>query len=182
MKKCLVIYSVWLLLHFLILWFGIAEDLFLSIVIGLPFSLLSVGLAVFAVVYPIKKYRAEKKLRWVALIPLLCILIGFLLDQAPVKEWRVICEHPLFLEKRLNEIEIARKQADKSTGYCSVLTDTPERVVAVFLCYGGDILTGTHDVVYISDDAEPTPEMLMTEKIKIYRKLSPRWYFLYREY
>ena len=133
-------------------------------------------------IYPLKRYRAEKRWRWVTLVPLLCILIGFVLYQLPVTDYRVICEHHLFQNSRLKEIETVRKQEKNKAGKCIILADTPERVIAVFNVQGGDAMTGTHDVVYISDDAEPTPELMVSPKIKIHRKLAPRWYYLYRAY
>jgi len=38
-------------------------------------------------------------------------------------------------------------------------------------------------IVYISDDALPQKEMFpMAEKVTVYRKLAPNWYYLQVEY
>ena len=65
----------------------------------------------------------------------------------------------------------------------NVISRTEQRTVIGFL-HGESVLTRYENrIVYISDDALPQKEMFpMAEKVTVYRKLAPNWYYLQVEY
>ena len=65
----------------------------------------------------------------------------------------------------------------------NVISRTEQRAVIGFL-HGESMLTRYEDmIVYIPEDALPQKEMFpMAEKVTVYRKLAPNWYYLQVEY
>ena len=83
-----------------------------------------------------------------------------------------------YLGNRNEWQEVIKNPAEEN-----VISRTAERTVIAFQ-HGEGMLSKYEDkIVYISDDTLPQKEMFpMAEKVTVYRKLAPNWYYLQVEY
>ena len=171
---------VWNIVYILYLLCNIAILLFdsLSTLIFLPLLVILwlVG-AVGAIILLVKSFRKKKRNRYFAFIPLCCVCLAIILQFLPLP-WHIWNAQITYFCNRNEWQEVIKNPAKEN-----VISRSEQRTVIGFL-HGESILTRYEDmIVYISDDALPQKEMFpMAEKVKLYRKLAPNWYYLQVEY
>ncbi|MBO4630524.1 MAG: hypothetical protein J5858_01240 [Lentisphaeria bacterium] len=189
MKSIVCIYAVGFLLLAGLLWF----DWLLLLV---PFSPLFLVGFVFAVGFAIRRFWREKsrRARLTGLIPLAIVLAGTVMLFLPHVDWKVHVDHFLFQKQRLQAVEeILRKnprieevgtQFDlphwwlSSNGRVWIFDPKPERRLVGFPVTTG-LLSPCWMVVYSAQDRQPTERELHVGEIRIFKKLSPHWYYLH---
>ena len=171
---------VWNIVYILYLLCNIAILLFdsLSTLIFLPLLVILwlVG-AVWAIILLVKSFRKKKRNRYFAFIPLFCVCVAVILQFLPLP-WHIWNAQITYLGNRNEWQEVIKNPAKEN-----VISRTEQRTVIGFL-HGESMLTRYENrIVYISDDALPQKEMFpMAEKVTVYRKLAPNWYYLQVEY
>ena len=171
---------VWDIVYILYLLCNIAILLFdsLSTLIFLPLLVILwlVG-AVGAIILLVKSFRKKKRNRYFAFIPLCCVFLAIILQFLPLP-WHIWNAQIIYFCKRDEWQEVIKNPAKEN-----VISRTEQRTV-IGVLHGESILTRYKNrIVYISDDALPQKEMFpFAEKVKIYRKLAPNWYYLQVEY
>ena len=163
-----IFYIIFLLCNVLLLLWDKFEVLFFMPLI----ILLWVAGMVWGIMRPIKVIR-KKEQRWYwAFLPLFCIITTAVLHFLPLP-WHIWNAQITYLCNRDNYREMIKNPSKEN-----LILQTKERTVVGFL-HGESILTEYENlIVYISDDALPQKEMFPgAEKVKIYRKLSPKWYY-----
>ena len=173
---------VWSIAYIFYLLCNIAILLFasLSTLIFLPLLVILwlVG-AVGAIILLVKSFRKKerKRNRYFAFIPLFCVCVAAILQFLPLP-WHIWNAQITYLGNRNEWQEVIKNPAEEN-----VISRTEQRTVIGFL-HGESILTRYEKrIVYISDDALPQKEMFpMAEKVTVYRKLVPNWYYLQVEY
>ena len=110
-------------------------------------------------------------------LPLFCIIATAVLHFLPLP-WHIWNAQLTYLGNRNEWQEVIKNPAKEN-----VIFRTEQRIVIGFL-HGESILTRYENrIVYISDDALPRKEMFpMAEKVTVYQKLAPNWYYLQVEY
>ena len=172
-----ITYIFYLLCNVAMLFFDFPGDAF-SAIIFLP---LLVGLwmagAVWAIILLVKTFRKKERKQYLAFMPLFCISLVVILQFLPLP-WHIWNAQITYLGNR-NEWQKVIKNPAKE----NVISRSELRTVIGFL-HGESILTRYEKrIVYISDDALPQKEMFpMAEKVTVYRKLAPNWYYLQVEY
>ena len=133
--------------------------------------------AVWAIILLVKSFRKKKRNRYFAFIPLCCVCLVIILQFLPLP-WHIWNAQITYLGNRNEWQEVIKNPAKEN-----VISRSEQRTVIGFL-HGKSILTRYEDmIVYISDDALPQKEMFpMAEKVTVYRKLAPNWYYLQVEY
>lgn len=170
----------WNIVYILYLLCNIAILLFdsLSTLIFLP-SLVILWLtgAVWAIILLVKSFRKKKRNRYFAFIPLCCVCLVTILPFLPLP-WHIWNAQITYLGNRNEWQEVIKNPAEEN-----LISRTEQRTVIGFL-HGESILTRYEKrIVYISDDALPQKEMFpMAEKVTVYRKLAPNWYYLKVKY
>ena len=171
---------VWNIAYILYLLCYIAMLLFdsLSTLIFLPLLVILwlVG-AVGAIILLVKTFRKKERNRYFAFIPLCCVFLAIILPFLPLP-WHIWNAQITYFCNRNEWQKVIENPAKEN-----VISRTAERTVIGFL-HNKPILTRYENmIVHISDDALPQKEMFpMAEKINIYRKLAPKWYYLQVEY
>ena len=171
---------VWNIAYILYLLCNIAILLFdsLSTLIFLPLLvILWLTGAVGAIILLVKSFRKKKRNRYFAFIPLCSICLATILQFLPLP-WHIWNAQITYLGNR-NEWQKVIKNPTQE----NLISRTEQRTVIGFL-HGESMLTRYENrIVYISDDALPQKEMFpMAEKVTVYRKLVPNWYYLQVEY
>ena len=171
---------VWNIVYILYLLCNIAILLFDSstTIILLPL-LLILWLAgmVGAIILLLKSFRKKKRNRYLAFIPLCCVCLVMILPFLPLP-WHIWNAQITYRCNRNEWQKVIENPAKEN-----VISRTAERTVIGFL-HNKPILTRYENmIVHISDDALPQKEMFpMAEKVTVYRKLVPNWYYLQVEY
>ena len=172
-----IAYILYLLCNIAMLLFDFPGDAFSAIVfLPLLVILWLVG-AVGAIILLVKSFRKKKRNRYFAFIPLCCVFLAIILPLLPLP-WHIWNAQITYLGNRNEWQEVIKNPAKEN-----VISRTEQRTVIGFL-HGESILTRYEDkIVYISDDALPQKELFpLAENVKIYRKLSPKWYYVQIEY
>ena len=170
----------WNIVYILYLLCNIAILLFdsLSTLIFLPLLvILWLTGAVWAIILLVKSFRKKKRNRYFAFIPLCCVCLVTILPFLPLP-WHIWNAQITYLSNRNEWQEVIKNPAEEN-----LISRTEQRTVISFL-HGESILTRYEKrIVYISDDALPQKEMFpMAEKVTVYRKLAPNWYYLQVKY
>ena len=171
---------LWCIAYTLYLLCNIAILLFdsLSTLIFLPLLVILwlVG-AVGAIILLVKSFRKKKWNRYFAFIPLCCVFLVIILQFLPLP-WHIWNAQITYLGNRNEWQEVIKNPAEEN-----LISRTEQRTVIGFP-HGESMLTRYEKrIVYISDDALPQKEMFpMAEKVTVYRKLVPNWYYLQVEY
>ena len=171
---------VWNIVYILYLLCNIAILLFdsLSTLIFLPLLvILWLTGAVGAIILLVKSFRKKKRNRYLAFIPLCCVFLAIILPFLPLP-WHIWNAQITYRCNRNEWQKVIENPAKEN-----VISRTAERTVIGFL-HNKPILTRYENmIVHISDDALPQKEMFpMAEKVTVYRKLVPNWYYLQVEY
>ena len=171
---------VWNIIYILYLLCNIAILLFdsLSTLILLPLLLiLWLAGAVGAIILLVKSFRKKERNRYLAFIPLFCVCVAAILQFFPLP-WHIWNAQITYLGNRNEWQKVIKNPAEEN-----LISRTEQRSVIGFL-HGESILTRYENrIVYISDDALPQKEMFpFAKSVKIYRKLSPKWYYVRIEY
>ena len=188
MRSILLTYLAGFLLLAGLLWF---DSFFL-----IPFLLLMFAGFVFAVGFAIRRFWREKssRARLTGLIPLAIVLAGAVMLFLPHTDWKVHIDHSLLEKQRLHAVEeILRKnprieevgtQFDlphwwlSSNGRVWIFDPTPERRLVGFPVTTG-LLSPCWMIVYSAHDRQPTERELHVGEVRIFKKLSPHWYYLH---
>ena len=171
---------VWNIVYILYLLCNIAILLFdsLSTLIFLPLLvILWLAGTVGAIILLIKTFRKKERKQYLAFMPLCCVFLAIILQFLPLP-WHSWNAQITYLGNRNEWQEVIKNPAKEN-----VISRTEQRTVIGFL-HGESVLTKYENrIVYISDDALPQKEMFpMAEKVTVYRKLVPNWYYLQVEY
>ena len=168
-----IIYIIFLLCNVLLLLWDEFETLFF---VPLMILLWLAGM-IWAIILPVKAiWKKERRWYW-TFLPLFCIIATAVLHFLPLP-WHIWNAQITYLGNRNEWQEVIKNPAKEN-----VISRTEQRTVIGFL-HGESILTRYEKrIVYISDDALPQKEMFpLAESVKIYRKLSPKWYYVQIEY
>ena len=189
MKSIVCIYAVGRLLWAGLLWF----DWLLMLIPFLPLFLGGLG---FAIYWAVRKLRREKSRRaqMIGLIPLTIVLLSVIMLFLPLVDWKAHVDHFLFQKQRLRAveeflrknpcIEEGRTKFDlphwwlSSNGTVWIFAPEPERRLVGFPVTAG-LLSPCWMVVYSAQDRQPTERELHVGEIRIFKKLSPHWYYLH---
>ena len=133
--------------------------------------------AVGAIILLVKIFRKKERNRYLTFIPLFCVCVAAILQFFPLP-WHIWNAQITYLGNRNEWQEVIKNPAEEN-----LISRTEQRTVIGFP-HGESMLTRYEKrIVYISDDALPQKEMFpMAEKVTIYRKLAPNWYYLQVEY
>ena len=171
---------VWNIAYILYLLCNIAILLFdsLATLIFLPLLvILWLAGAVWAIILLVKSFRKEKRNRYFAFIPLCCVCLVMILQFWPLP-WHIWNAQITYFSKR-NEWQTVIKNPTQE----NLISRTEQRTVIGFLHRESMLTRYENRIVYISDDALPQKELFpLAESVKIYRKLSPKWYYVRVEY
>ena len=171
---------VWNIAYILYLLCNIAILLFdsFSTLIFLPLLvILWLTGAVGAIILLVKTFRKKERRWYLAFIPLCCVFLVMILQFLPLP-WHIWNAQITYLGNR-NEWQKVIKNPAKE----NLISRTEQRTVIGFLHRESRLTRYENRIVYISDDALPQKEMFpMAEKVTVYRKLAPNWYYLQVEY
>ena len=172
-----IAYIFYLLCNVAMLFFDFPGDAF-SAIIFLP---LLVGLwmagAVWAIILLVKSFRKKKRNRYFAFIPLFCVCVAAILQFFPLP-WHIWNAQITYLGNRNEWQEVIKNPAKEN-----VISQSELRTVIGFPHRESMLTRYENRIVYISDDALPQKEMFpMAEKVTVYRKLAPNWYYLRVKY
>ena len=168
------IYIIFLLCNILLLLWNS-----LSLIVILPLlALLGLAGAVWAVILPVKALRTKQRHWYWSLLPLLCLAATGVLHFLPLPWhiWNARTVHYLKYSERVKYLENPAPE--------SIVQKNAIRTVIAFP-QGESLLTnGEKKIVYISDDTLPQKEMFpeFVEKVTVYHKLAPKWYYIRIEY
>ena len=132
---------------------------------------------VWAIILLVKTFRKKERKQYLAFMPLFCISLVVILQLLPLP-WHIWNAQITYWGNH-NEWQKVIKNPAKE----NVISQTEERTIIAFL-HGERMLSKYEDkIVYISDDALPQKEMFpMAEKVTVYQKLAPNWYYLQVKY
>ena len=171
---------VWNIAYILYLFGNIAMLLFesLTTLILLPLLLiLWLTGAVGAIILLVKTFRKRERKWYLAFIPLFCVCVVTILQFLPLP-WHIWDAQITYLGNRNEWQEVIKNPAKEN-----LISRTAARTVIGFLHRESMLTRYEKRIVYISDDALPQKEMFpMAEKVTVYRKLAPNWYYLQVEY
>ena len=171
---------VWSIAYIFYLLCNIAMLLFDSfatlILLPLLVVLWMVG-AVGAIILLVKSFRKKKRNRYLAFIPLCCVCLVIILPFLPLP-WHIWNAQITYLGNRNEWQEVIKNPTQEN-----LISRTEQRTVIGFLHRESMLTRYEKRIVYISDDALPQKEMFpFAKNVKIYRKLSPKWYYVQIEY
>ena len=175
---------VWCIAYILYLLCNIATLLFdfpggaFSAILFLPLLVVLwlVG-AVWAIILLVKTFRKRERKWYLAFIPLFCVCVVAILQFLPLP-WHIWDAQITYLGNRNEWQEVIKNPAKEN-----LISRTEQRTVIGFLHRESMLTRYEKRIVYISDDALPQKEMFpMAEKVTVYRKLAPNWYYLQVEY
>lgn len=168
-----IIYLIFLLCNVMLLLWDKFETLF-----SLPLIILLwlAGL-IWAIILPVRAIRKKERRKYWAFLPLFCIIATAVLYFLPLP-WHIWNAQLTYFCNHANYREVIKNPPKEN-----LISQTKERTVIGFQ-HGTSMLTRYEDkIVYISDDAMPQKELFpLAESVKIYRKLSPKWYYIQVEY
>ena len=172
---------VWNIVYILYLLCNIAILLFvdsLSVLIFLPLLvILWLAGTVGAIILLIRTFRKKERRWYLAFIPLCCVCLVIILQFLPLP-WHIWNAQISYFCNRNEWQEVIKNPAEEN-----LISRTEQRTVIGFLHWESILTRYEKRIVYISDDALPQKEMFpMAEKVKLYRKLAPNWYYLQVEY
>ena len=190
MKFICAVYGCGWLVWAGILWF----DSFFMI----PFLPLMIAGFFIAVGIAVRRFRREKSKSWrgrlTGLIPLAIVWAGVVMLFLPHTDWKAHVDHFLFQKQRLQAVEeILRKNPRieegrtrfdlphwwlSSNGTVWIFDSSPERRLVGFPVTTG-LLSPCWMVVYSAQDRPPTERELHVGEVRIFKKLSPHWYYLH---
>ena len=175
---------VWNIAYILYLFGNIAMLLFdfpgdaFSAIVFLPL-LVSLWLAgmIWAIILPEKAiWKKERRWYW-TFLPLFCIIATAVLHFLPLP-WHIWNAQLTYLGNRAHYREVIKNPPKEN-----LISQTRERTVIGFQHRTSMLTRYENKIVYISDDALPQKELFpLAESVKIYRKLSPKWYYVQIEY
>ena len=127
--------------------------------------------------YVVQIIPQRERNQYFAFIPLCCVCLAIILQFLPLP-WHIWNAQITYLGNRNEWQKVIENPAKEN-----VISRTEQRTVIGFL-HNESILTRYENmIVHISDDAWPQKEMFpMAEKVTVYRKLAPSWYYLQVEY
>ena len=171
---------VWNIAYILYLLCNIAMLLFDSsttlILLPLLLILWLAGM-VGAIILLVKSFRKEKLNRYFAFIPLCCVCLVTILPFLPLP-WHIWNAQITYLGNRNEWQEVIKNPTQEN-----LISRTEQRTVIGFLHRESMLTRYEKRIVYISDDALPQKELFpFAKNVKIYRKLSPKWYYVRIEY
>ena len=172
---------VWNIAYILYLLCNIAILLFvdsLSVLIFLPLLvILWLAGTVGAIILLVKTFRKKERRWYLAFIPLCCVCLVIILQFLPFP-WHIWNAQITYLGNRNEWQEVIKNPAEEN-----LISRTEQRTVIGFLHRESILTRYENRIVYISDDALPQKEMFpMAEKVTVYRKLAPNWYYLQVDY
>ena len=172
---------VWNIAYILYLLCNIAILLFvdsLSVLIFLPLLvILWLAGTVGAIILLVKTFRKKERRWYLAFIPLCCVCLVIILQFLPFP-WHIWNAQITYLGNRNEWQEVIKNPAEEN-----LISRTEQRTVIGFLHRESILTRYENRIVYISDDALPQKEMFpMADKVTVYRKLAPNWYYLQVEY
>ena len=133
--------------------------------------------AVGAIILLVKTFRKRERKWYLAFIPLFCVCVVTILQFLPLP-WHIWDAQITYLGNRNEWQEVIKNPAKEN-----LISRTEQRTVIGFLHRESMLTRYENRIVYISDDALPQKEMFpMAEKVTVYRKLAPNWYYLQVEY
>ena len=133
--------------------------------------------AVGAIILLVKTFRKKERNRYLAFIPLFCVCVVTILQFLPLP-WHIWNAQITYFGNRNEWQEVIKNPAKEN-----LISRTEQRTVIGFLHRESMLTRYEKRIVYISDDALPQKEMFpMAEKVTLYRKLAPNWYYLQVEY
>ena len=133
--------------------------------------------AVWAIILLVKSFRKKERKQYLAFIPLCCVFLAIILPFLPLP-WHIWNAQITYLGNRNEWQEVIKNPAKEN-----VISQSEQRTVIGFLHRESMLTRYENRIVYISDDALPQKEMFpMAEKVTVYRKLVPNWYYLQVEY
>ena len=172
-----IAYILYLFGNIAILLFDFPGDAF-SAIVFLPL-LVSLWLAgmIWAIILPVKAiWKKERRWYW-TFLPLFCIIATAVLDFLPLP-WHIWDAQLTYLGNRNEWQEVIKNPPEEN-----LISQTRERTVIGFQHRESMLTRYENKIVYISDDALPQKEMFpFAKNVKIYRKLSPKWYYVQIEY
>ena len=168
-----IVYILYLLCNIAILLF----DSFATLILLPLLLILWLAGIVGAIILLVKTFRKRERKWYLAFIPLCCVFLVTILQFLPLP-WHIWNAQITYLGNRNEWQEVIKNPAKEN-----VISRTEQRTVIGFL-HGESMLTRYENrIVYISDDALPQKEMFpMAEKVTVYQKLAPNWYYLQVEY
>ena len=172
---------VWNIVYILYLLCNIAILLFvdsLSVLIFLPLLvILWLAGTVGAIILLIRTFCKKERRWYLAFIPLCCVCLVIILQFLPLP-WHIWNAQITYLGNRNEWQEVIKNPAEEN-----LISRTEQRTVIGFLHWESILTRYEKRIVYISDDALPQKEMFpMAEKVTVYQKLAPNWYYLQVEY
>ena len=172
-----IVYILYLLCNIAILLFDFPGGAFLAIIFFPLLLILWLAGMILAIILLVKTFRKKERNRYLAFIPLCSICLVTILQFLPLP-WHIWNAQITYLGNRNEWQEVIKNPAKEN-----VISRTEQRTVIGFL-HGESILTRYEKrIVYISDDALPQKEMFpMAEKVTVYQKLAPNWYYLQVKY
>ena len=130
-----------------------------------------------AIILLVKTFRKRERKWYLAFIPLFCVCVVTILQFLPLP-WHIWDAQITYLGNRNEWQEVIKNPAKEN-----LISRTEQRTVIGFLHRESMLTRYENRIVYISDDALPQKEMFpMAEKVTVYRKLAPNWYYLQVEY
>ena len=172
-----IVYILYLFGNIAMLLFDFPGGAFLAIVfLPLLVSLWLAGM-IWAIILPVKAiWKKERRWYW-AFLPLFCIIATAVLDFLPLP-WHIWNAQLTYLGNRPHYREVMKNPPEEN-----LISQTRERTVIGFQHRTSMLTRYENKIVYISDDALPQKEMFpFAKNVKIYRKLSPKWYYVQIEY
>ena len=184
MTLILCIYSILAIVWAALRWF----DSLLQI----PFALLILTGFIFAISFAVRAFKRKGKWRerLVLFMPLaivaLCVALLFL----PLTDWKVKVDHCFLSGQRLKAIEDIpmNTQAPSEVklphwwlsqdGTAYVFNPNKDCLLVGFWVRRG-MLSSSRMVVYSKQDRPPTAEELYVDEVRLFKKLSPHWYYLW---
>ena len=170
-------YIVYLITAVLMQLFDFPGDAFSAILFLPLLVILWLTGAVGAIILLVKSFRKKERNRYFAFIPLCCVCLAIILQFLPLP-WHIWNAQITYLGNRNEWQEVIKNPAEEN-----LISRTEQRTVIGFLHRESMLTRYENRIVYISDDALPQKEMFpMAEKVTVYRKLAPNWYYLQVEY
>ncbi len=172
-----------------LLWFGLQ---WFDSLLQLPFALLILTGFIFSISFAIRalKHKGKWRERLTLLTPLAIVALGGILLFLPLQDWKVEVDHCFLSGQRLKAIEDIpmNTQAPSEVklphwwlsqdGTAYVFNPNKDCLLVGFWVRRG-MLSSSRMVVYSKQDRPPTAEELYVDEVRLFKKLSPHWYYLW---
>ena len=177
----LIVFLIW----FCLLWFDSWWQL--------PFAAVMVAGLLVSIYFAVRSMRREIswKERFISLLPLGIVVLSIVLLFLPLTDWKVGVDHRLFSSQRMkfiDEIQVHNPPLSGAVklphwwlsedGEAYVFNAEPEQLLVGFWVRRG-MLSPSWIVVYTVQDTPPTAEELHCDKVEVFSRLSPNWYYLW---